>query len=265
MPPDFDHMHVGLAFCRARGRVAPLPGTRMPEIERRRISRKARRMGGGKRSASRLDAPPPLEGRSAPKAKGLRRLLSGGEERSTIGAELVPTTGRGSTGDLASDSARRLQELWLMLARLRWQALVVVPAHSRGSTRDFARSLAAVGNELGGTPVASASLDEIDAGAARSLASLVHQARERRDWPSSEVDPDDLLDRASFSSDEPPLPFGKLVIGVPPVVSNPVGLGITDAADFILLGIELGRTTTAEVRRSIEMIGRERIAGCVLI
>jgi hypothetical protein len=58
---------------------------------------------------------------------------------------------------------------------------------------------------------------------------------------------------------------GKVIIAVQPVVVEPLGLAVTQAADTSILCIEMGRTHLASARRTIELVGRERIAGCLLI
>jgi hypothetical protein len=59
-------------------------------------------------------------------------------------------------------------------------------------------------------------------------------------------------------------PAGKVIVAIQPVVAEPLGLAVTQAADVIVLCIEVGRTRLASARRTIELVGRERIAGCFL-
>jgi hypothetical protein len=49
------------------------------------------------------------------------------------------------------------------------------------------------------------------------------------------------------------------------VVENPLGIAIAFAADAVLVTIELGVTDLASARKTIEMVGRERLLGCVVI
>lgn|GEM_PF-2919071 len=205
---------------------------------------------------------------SSPSGRTLGRQTPPADAASS--RSLVPA--KGGLEDPSRTANRQLQQLWQILARLRWHSLVVVPAHAEGSTSEFVRSLAQVGNEFGDLPVASAAVATLGAGAARSLATLVrdakHQEEERRWLDEARSDARSgvpLEPSLHDGSDSAPVPLGRLVIGVPSVVAEPVGLGITDAADCVLLGVELGKTTTAEVKRSIELIGRSKIAGCVLL
>jgi hypothetical protein len=60
-------------------------------------------------------------------------------------------------------------------------------------------------------------------------------------------------------------PAGRIITALPPVVADPLGLKIVAATDIVVICIEMGRTRLAAVRRTIELVGRERIAGCLLI
>ncbi|OFX21453.1 MAG: hypothetical protein A2V77_04830 [Anaeromyxobacter sp. RBG_16_69_14] len=59
--------------------------------------------------------------------------------------------------------------------------------------------------------------------------------------------------------------IGKVIIAIQPVVAEPLGLAVTQAADTSILCVEMGRTHLASARRTIELVGRERIAGCLLV
>jgi hypothetical protein len=60
-------------------------------------------------------------------------------------------------------------------------------------------------------------------------------------------------------------PAGQVVVAIQPVVVEPLGVAIAQAADAVVLCVELGRTRLKAARRTIELIGRERIAGCFLV
>jgi hypothetical protein len=55
------------------------------------------------------------------------------------------------------------------------------------------------------------------------------------------------------------------VIAISSVITEPLGLGATAAADAVIVCIERGRTRLADARRTIELVGRDRIAGCYLV
>ena len=60
-------------------------------------------------------------------------------------------------------------------------------------------------------------------------------------------------------------PAARLVIAIPAVITEPLGLAAAHQADAVLVAIELGHTRIADVRRTIELIGRERIVGAFLV
>jgi hypothetical protein len=57
----------------------------------------------------------------------------------------------------------------------------------------------------------------------------------------------------------------RIVISIESVLSNPLGIGIAQAADAVVLCVRKGRTKIAAARRTIELIGRERFVGSVVL
>jgi hypothetical protein len=57
----------------------------------------------------------------------------------------------------------------------------------------------------------------------------------------------------------------KLVIAIPSVLTEPLGLVVAKAADAVVLCIEKGHTTIPDAHRTIDLIGRDRIAGCLYV
>jgi hypothetical protein len=139
-----------------------------------------------------------------------------------------------------------VQGLWFTLGRIPWRSLVVVPGGEGGSAAAVATALADVGRRLRVSPVTflvmAGPIDYASAG--RIVASVAA--------PTGETD-------------EPGAKQGRVIVAIPPVVSEPLGIAITDAADAVVVCVEKGKTRMPSVRRTIELIGRERIVGCVLI
>jgi hypothetical protein len=129
---------------------------------------------------------------------------------------------------------QELQELWLALSVRPWRSLVLVPADPGGSTAPLARSLAAAGDALGDQPVTASGDDALEPGAALAL-----------------------VDGGARSS--------RVVVAIPPVVVQPRGVLLARRADAVVACVEQGRTRLADVRRTLELIGRERFLGCVLV
>jgi hypothetical protein len=143
-------------------------------------------------------------------------------------------------------AGRDVQELWFALARRQWRSLVLVPADEGGSAAAIATSLAEVGRQLHDSPVTFLLMaNPLDfASAGRLMAAL------------------DLTRKGG--SELTVAPTGKVIVAVQPVVAEPLGLALIEAADVVILCIELGRTRLAAARRTIELIGRDRIAGSVI-
>ena len=139
--------------------------------------------------------------------------------------------------------AFELQELWFATLRSEWASLAVIPAHAGGSAFEIARALAEAGSRHRGTPVR---LVKADANDLAQTAQFV-----------------DSLSRKSGGGSTKR--GGEIIIAVDPVVENPLGIAIAFAADAVLVTIELGVTDLASARKTIEMIGRERLLGCVVI
>lgn len=131
---------------------------------------------------------------------------------------------------------RRLQGLWLALTARAWRSLVVVPACPLAPAAEVARGLAEVGARMG-EPAAAVVADALGYESALALA---ERAR-----------------RASAGPD-------RVVLAIPAVVTEPLGVAVTRAADLVVVAVERGRTRLADVERTVELVGRDKIAGCVL-
>ena len=137
-----------------------------------------------------------------------------------------------------------VQELWFSTLRAEWTSLAVVPAHAGGSAYEIARALAEAGSRHRGVPVRLVKADQDDlAQTAQFVDSL-----SRKSGGASAVKRG-----------------GEVIVAVDPVVDNPLGIAIALAADAVLVTIEMGVTDLASARRTIEMVGRERLLGCVVI
>jgi hypothetical protein len=175
-----------------------------------------------------------------PKKKGEARL----PDRKTIPDRALVV--RQHTPRMHRSRARDayFQGLWFTLARTSWTSLVIVPADEDDSAAGIATALADVGRRLRRTPVTflvmAGSVDYAAAG--RFVSAVLGRGEEGPgDGPSSRV-----------------------IVAVPPVVSVPLALAVTDAADAVVLYVRKGSTRRESALRTIELVGRERIAGCVV-
>ncbi len=154
---------------------------------------------------------------------------------------LVLRRGRELQRDRALES--HYQGLWFTLARTRWNSLALVPADEGESTAGVATALADVGRRLRNTPVTflvvAGSIDYASAGKFVSA-----------------------VTGKGAASDE--APASRVIVSVPPVVVEPLALAITDAADAVAICMRKGSTHLSSAERTIQLVGRDRIVGCVL-
>lgn len=141
---------------------------------------------------------------------------------------------------LAPPHSRELLELWFKLSRRPWRSVALVPADAGGSTADTARALADIGRQLRDAPVTALVQEQLDFTSAGALADEI---------------------RAFASSPE----RGCVVVSVPPLVVEPLGTAAVQASDAVILCVDLGRARLASARRTMELVGRDRVAGCVLL
>lgn len=171
---------------------------------------------------------------------------------------------------------RECQQLWFALARQAWTSIVIVPADRDGSSAALAIALADVGKRISEEPVSAINFSALEYDSARALADLQrHIERARRTPPQRNPRVVEVSARLVTEDDEGEegtptarrvshavAPAGQVIISIPAVVGEPLGLAVTHSADFVVLSVQMGRTRYADARRTIELIGRERIAGC---
>ena len=150
--------------------------------------------------------------------------------------------------DLANIPApgREYQELWFALSREAWRTVVLVPADPGVSAVYIAGALGDVARWLREPPATIITMsDPLDYVTAIQL--------------SPRVSPDEQGGPGREAS------ASKIIVAVQPVVVEPLGLAVTRAADAVVLCIEKGHSRLASARRTIELIGRERIRGCIFV
>lgn len=164
------------------------------------------------------------------------------------------------------DWHRQLEALWLVLARTTWRSLAIVSAHADGSTEDVAQALAIVGKRLSNSHVSAVSVKALGPRSALALATLANHLRGQGPAEPGTPDSRDVPVRINRWSQRHHAPAHRqVIVSVPAVVSEPFSLMVAQAADGVLLGVELGRTSTKDLKRTVDLVGRERIAGCCLL
>ncbi len=136
-----------------------------------------------------------------------------------------------------------LQHLWFQVQRREWSSLVVVPADGDFVAGTIATQLWKVGCALSAPPPEILNCERMDSSAIAQLVVSLSRA------PGS---PRDTNQR-------------RIVISIESVLSNPLGVGIARAADAVLLCVRKRQTKLDAARRTIELIGRERFIGSVVL
>jgi hypothetical protein len=155
-------------------------------------------------------------------------------KRASSELEKIPAPGRDS------------QELWFSLSREPWRTVVLVPADPGGSAVHIANALGEVARWLREPPATVITMsDPLDYVEATQLGPRIAQ----EDQGPAGRDPTS----------------GKVIVAVQPVVVEPLGLAVTRAVDAVVLCIEKGRSRLSSVRRTIELVGRDKIRGCVFV
>ncbi len=133
---------------------------------------------------------------------------------------------------------RELRQLWLSLIRASWSSVAVVPVEPGASARTVTRALIETArlHELGAFKL-------IDAQGA------------------SIADGDRLVKELASSLKD----GGRVVIAVDSLMESLGGIPLVMAADAALLLVRLGTSDFASARSTIDIIGRERILGCVAL
>lgn len=138
------------------------------------------------------------------------------------------------------------QALWFALARRRLTSVVLVPADQGRPVAHVANALAEVGRRLGDSPVTAIVADNIDYDFVARTAALLastHRNEDRRPGSS-------------------PL---EVIVAVHSVISEPLGLALVQAAGGVVLCLEMGQTRLDAARQTIDLVGRDRVVGCVVL
>jgi hypothetical protein len=166
-------------------------------------------------------------------------------------AMMPRATQRRARRRLPSSSAEiEAQELWLSVTRRDWQTLAVVAAHPDAAALSVASALAEAGTLLRGKAV---ELFVADGGDTNITGEWTWNGRASRPitLPTGGLPPTtDRFDR---------------VVALESLSVNPRGITLAQSAEAVLLVAEEGVTDLRLAKRTMDMIGRERFVGCVLL
>ncbi len=138
-----------------------------------------------------------------------------------------------------------MQQLWFSIQRLEWSTLVVVPAGPETSALDFGRPLFEVGRLAMGDRLRLLDARKVELGGTAPLIL-------------------DMTGASPVRAAGPPWNERVLVL-IEPVVSHPSGIPIALAADAALLCVEMGKSSLASARETVQILGAQRFVGCVTL
>jgi hypothetical protein len=140
-----------------------------------------------------------------------------------------------------------IEGLWFTLSRMQWRSLVLVPSDEGASAVEVAAALADVGRRLRAGPVTFLLLSgPMDYAAAGKIVQAVGGRREAERPEERQGD-------------------GRLIIAIPPVVTEPLGLAVTEVADAVVLCVQRGESRMRAAERTLELVGRDRVVGALML
>jgi len=138
----------------------------------------------------------------------------------------------------AATPSHDLQRLWFSTQRRPWSSLAIVPLASGGSVHFVAEALASLGTLQSRAPV------EVLNAERTTPASCVWQLRALE---------------ASVGSGT------RVIVLLDPLLHNEAGIPLAMAADALLIGVELGFATAEAMRRTLDLVGRDRVLGTIAL
>jgi hypothetical protein len=164
--------------------------------------------------------------------------------------------------------------------------MIIIPASPDDSAAHVAKALAEIGQRLSYAPVTAITINSLEYGTALALVDLQQHIERQRDRPGPPEEPQPVVvpvptEPAAVAPDaglngapadgqpEAPttealtvIPPARVIIAIPSVVSEPLGLSATREADLVVLKVRLGATRLADVKKTVSLIGRDHVAGC---
>ena len=154
-----------------------------------------------------------------------------------------PSAARAHDADRALPTLEA-QQLWFRVRRFDWTSLVLVPSGPGTSTGEIAARLYEAGRVLSEGPVALVQTESMDF---EAIADLVLE----------------LSSRPKLARTAPDQK--RTVISIHSVLEKPLATGIAQAADAALLCVQLRQASLADGRATLDLVGRERFVGSVLL
>jgi hypothetical protein len=149
-----------------------------------------------------------------------------------------PYDSRGKDVTVAPGPDIDWQRLWFATRERQWTSLAIIPSDSGIDAGRVAASLVETGRIHGERPVSLLSGIGVQLGGVHQIVDSITAMMGRGDW---------------------------VVVPVDPITENPSAVPIVQAASAALLVLRLGESLLGSARATIEVIGRERFLGSVVL
>jgi hypothetical protein len=138
-----------------------------------------------------------------------------------------------------------LQQLWFSLQRREWSSLVAVPADRDMSVMDFGRPLYEVGRLAMGDKLRLVDARDVKLTRTADLILEVTGGGSTRGFGAQTGE--------------------RVLVLIESVLSHPSGVPLALAADAALLCVEMGKTSIAAARETLQIVGAQRFLGCITL
>jgi hypothetical protein len=130
------------------------------------------------------------------------------------------------------------QRIWLATRQQNWTSLALIPSDASVEVAGVAEALAATGRLYGERPVSVLSAKGVQVPDVRHLLDTLGVMTERGDW---------------------------VIVPVDPIVENPSSVPIAQATSAALLVVRLGQSQLTLARNAVEVVGRGRFLGSIVL
>jgi hypothetical protein len=139
-----------------------------------------------------------------------------------------------------------MQQLWFAIQRLEWASLVIVPADGNSSALDFGKPLYEVGKLAMGDRCRLLDARDVKLDKTAPLILDMHGA--------SKPHAAGVQQRSE-----------RVLVLIESVLAAPSAIPVAMAADAAILCVELGKTSMAGARETIQILGSQRFVGCITL
>ncbi len=130
------------------------------------------------------------------------------------------------------------QRIWFSTRQQNWQSLAIIPSDPEVDVVRVAEALVAVGRLHGERPVTLVNATNLDLKNVQPSIESIAGLTARGEW---------------------------IIVAVDPVVENPSAMAIVRATSAALLVVRLGASLLPSARAAVDVIGRERFLGSVVL